>query len=57
MGPHKCQVKVVKGADHSLMFKSAVVVEVMEYFGECWQAGMSYPTELSHPYTDTLIAV
>lgn len=57
MGPHKCQVKVVKGADHALMFKSAVVVEVMEYFGECWQAGMSYSTELSHPYTDTLIAV
>ncbi|THH32016.1 hypothetical protein EUX98_g2186 [Antrodiella citrinella] len=37
MGPGKCQVKVIKGADHALMFKSAVVVEVMEYISECWQ--------------------
>jgi len=37
MGPGKCSVKVIKGADHALMFKSAVVVEIMEYISECWQ--------------------
>ena len=41
MGPGKCQVKVVKGADHSLMFKSGVVVEVLEYISDCWKSGMS----------------
>jgi hypothetical protein len=39
MGHDKCMVKVVKGADHSLMFKSAVVVEVLEYIAECWRPG------------------
>ncbi|KAI0082190.1 hypothetical protein K474DRAFT_1671314 [Panus rudis PR-1116 ss-1] len=39
MGPDKCSVKVVKGADHALMFKSQVVIEVMEYFSECWGTG------------------
>ncbi|KAI0348692.1 hypothetical protein BDW22DRAFT_1366655 [Trametopsis cervina] len=36
MSRDKCQVKVVKGADHALMFKSGVVVEVLEYISECW---------------------
>ena len=39
MGSDKCQVKVVKGADHSLMFKSSVVVDVLEYIGDCWKSG------------------
>ena len=39
MGRDKCLVQVVKGADHSLMFKSAVVVEVLEYIAECWRPG------------------
>lgn len=39
MGHDKCVVQVVKGADHSLMFKSAVVVEVLEYIAECWRPG------------------
>lgn len=30
MGEDRCTVKVVKGADHALMFKSSVVVEVLE---------------------------
>ncbi|KAJ3550749.1 hypothetical protein NM688_g5003 [Phlebia brevispora] len=38
MGQDKCQIKVVKGADHALMFKSSVVVEVLEYFAECWRS-------------------
>ncbi|CAL1696144.1 unnamed protein product [Somion occarium] len=37
MGSDKCSVKVVKGADHALMFKSSVVVEVMEYMSDCWR--------------------
>ncbi|KAI0778019.1 hypothetical protein BD413DRAFT_466306 [Trametes elegans] len=37
MGPDKCQVKVIKGADHSLMFKSSVVVEVLEHIAEYWR--------------------
>lgn len=41
MGHDKCQVQVVKGADHSLMFKSAVVVEVLEYMAEYWRPGLS----------------
>ncbi|KAH8100589.1 hypothetical protein BXZ70DRAFT_893344 [Cristinia sonorae] len=40
MGPGKCHVKIIKGADHALMFKSAVVVEIMEYISECWRYGM-----------------
>jgi hypothetical protein len=34
MGPDKCHVKVVKGADHGLMYKSSVVVEVLEYVNQ-----------------------
>ena len=39
MGSDKCQVKVVKGADHALMFKSSIVVDVLEYFADCWRSG------------------
>jgi len=34
MGEDRCQVKVVKGADHALMYKSAVVIEVLERIRE-----------------------
>ncbi|KAI0932396.1 hypothetical protein AcV7_000488 [Taiwanofungus camphoratus] len=37
MGPDKCFVKVVKGADHALLYKSSVVVEVLEQVSECWR--------------------
>lgn len=30
MGPTRCHVNVVKGADHGLMYKSAVVIDVFE---------------------------
>ncbi|KAJ7900065.1 hypothetical protein B0H14DRAFT_1547782 [Mycena olivaceomarginata] len=33
----KCSVKVVKGADHALMYKSSVVVEVLEQLMGYWQ--------------------
>jgi len=36
MGDDRCHVKVVKGADHGLMYKSAVVVEVLEHIREYW---------------------
>ncbi|KAJ7786036.1 hypothetical protein B0H16DRAFT_1400993 [Mycena metata] len=37
MGEDKCSVKVVKGADHALMYKSSVVVEVLEQLLSYWQ--------------------
>ncbi|KAJ6604385.1 hypothetical protein DFH09DRAFT_1122517 [Mycena vulgaris] len=37
MGEDKCSVKVVKGADHALMYKSSVVVEVLEQMLGYWQ--------------------
>ncbi|KAJ7139859.1 hypothetical protein C8R44DRAFT_694613 [Mycena epipterygia] len=37
MGEDKCSVKVVKGADHALMYKSSVVVEVLEQILGYWQ--------------------
>ena len=39
MGEERCQVKVVKGADHALMYKSAVVIEVLERIREHARAG------------------
>ncbi|KAF7339877.1 hypothetical protein MVEN_01904700 [Mycena venus] len=33
----KCTIKVVKGADHALMYKSSVVVEVLEQLLGYWQ--------------------
>ena len=41
MGEGRCQVKVVKGADHALMYKSAVVIEVLERIREQARAGKS----------------
>jgi len=37
MGEDKCSVQVVKGADHALMYKSSVVVEVLEQILGYWQ--------------------
>ncbi|KAK0465368.1 uncharacterized protein EV420DRAFT_1719404 [Desarmillaria tabescens] len=39
MGEDKCTVKVVKGADHGLMYKSSVVIEVLEHVLSYWQPG------------------
>ncbi|TFK76905.1 hypothetical protein BDN72DRAFT_890698 [Pluteus cervinus] len=39
MGEEKCQVKVVKGADHGLMYRSSVVVEVLENMLTFWKLG------------------
>lgn len=38
MGLDKCTVKVVKGADHSLMYNTGVVVEVLEKVASFWEA-------------------
>ncbi|EMD41737.1 hypothetical protein CERSUDRAFT_110314 [Gelatoporia subvermispora B] len=37
MGRDKCHVSVVKGADHALMYKSSVVVDVLEHLCQYWQ--------------------
>ena len=36
MGGDRCQVRVVKGADHALMYKSSVVVDVLECVRDFW---------------------
>ncbi|KAA1468634.1 hypothetical protein DENSPDRAFT_771150 [Dentipellis sp. KUC8613] len=40
MGEDRCRVKVVKGADHGLMYRSSVVVEVLEQVRESWASGV-----------------
>jgi hypothetical protein len=37
MGPEKCSVKVVKGADHGLMYRSSAVVDVLEWIQSAWR--------------------
>ena len=37
MGRDKCIVKVIEGADHALMYKSSVVIEVLESITEFWR--------------------
>lgn len=37
MGPDKCLVNVVQGADHALMYKSSVVIDVLEKIADFWQ--------------------
>ncbi|KAF5377571.1 hypothetical protein D9615_005226 [Tricholomella constricta] len=39
MGEDRCSVKVVKGADHGLMYRSSVVVEVLEQALSFWKSG------------------
>ena len=38
MGEDRCMVRVVKGADHGLMYKTNVVVDVLEQASLAWQA-------------------
>ncbi|KAH0590498.1 hypothetical protein H2248_000645 [Termitomyces sp. 'cryptogamus'] len=37
MGENRCSVKVVKGADHGLMYRSSIVVEVLENILSFWK--------------------
>jgi len=37
MGPEHCSVKVVKGADHGLMYRSSAVVDVLEWILTSWR--------------------
>ncbi|RDB28394.1 hypothetical protein Hypma_015317 [Hypsizygus marmoreus] len=37
MGEDRCSVKVIKGADHGLMYRSSVVVEVLEHLLAFWK--------------------
>lgn len=41
MGEGRCSVTVVKGADHGLMYRSSVVVEVLEHVLSFWKSGQS----------------
>jgi hypothetical protein len=37
MGADKCHVNLVKGADHSLMYNSSVVIEALEHIRDSWR--------------------
>ena len=37
MGPRRCGVQVVRGADHGLMYRSSVVVDVLERVRHIWE--------------------
>ncbi|KJA26147.1 hypothetical protein HYPSUDRAFT_133486 [Hypholoma sublateritium FD-334 SS-4] len=37
MGPERCSVKVVRGADHGLMYRSSAVVDVLEWIASAWR--------------------
>ncbi|TDL28353.1 alpha/beta-hydrolase [Rickenella mellea] len=39
MGEGRCTVKVIHGADHALLYKSSVVVDVLEHVREFWRDG------------------
>ncbi|KAI0274900.1 hypothetical protein BC834DRAFT_1024234 [Gloeopeniophorella convolvens] len=41
MGPARCRVQVVRGADHGLMYRSSVVVEALERVRDVWEGGAS----------------
>ncbi|KAF8898520.1 hypothetical protein BD779DRAFT_1666355 [Infundibulicybe gibba] len=42
MGENGCVVKVVRGADHGLMYRSGVVIEVLEKIMGYWKSGKPY---------------
>ncbi|KAF8633983.1 hypothetical protein AX15_001160 [Amanita polypyramis BW_CC] len=39
MGSDRCTIKVVRGADHALMFNTEVVLEVFDYILSTWKVG------------------
>lgn len=43
MGEERCEVKVVRGAEHGLMYRSGVVVEVLESVRDFWVDGEFAP--------------
>jgi hypothetical protein len=48
MGPDRCSVKVVKGADHGLMYRSSAVVDVLEWILSAWRT----EDNMHRPYSD-----
>ena len=46
MGTDRCSVKVVKGADHGLMYRSSAVVDVLEWILSAWRTEERF----SQPY-------
>ena len=47
MGPDRCSVKVVNGADHGLMYRSSAVVDVLEWILSAWKED-----RLVQPFSD-----
>ncbi|KAF8807592.1 hypothetical protein BYT27DRAFT_7099866 [Phlegmacium glaucopus] len=43
MGTERCSVKVVKGADHGLMYRSSAVVDVLEWILSAWRTEERFP--------------
>ncbi|TFK30633.1 hypothetical protein FA15DRAFT_662645 [Coprinopsis marcescibilis] len=52
MGNDRCSVKVVKGADHGLMYRSSVVVDVLEWFAGTWRG----EDQLQEPFAGLRLA-
>lgn len=53
MGAAGCQVRVVKGADHALMYNSSVVVEVLEHVRDSWGKGEIVPRRQASTQSDS----
>ncbi|KAJ3501480.1 hypothetical protein NLJ89_g9318 [Agrocybe chaxingu] len=47
MGTDRCSVKVVKGADHGLMYRSSAVVDVLEWILSAWKTEGRFPQPYS----------
>ncbi|KAH9486741.1 hypothetical protein JR316_0000806 [Psilocybe cubensis] len=48
MGTDQCSVKVVKGADHGLMYRSSAVVDVLEWILSAWRPD----DRIAQPFSD-----
>ena len=52
MGPERCEVKVVKGADHGLMYNTTVVLDVFDKVHEYAKKCMCFFEGIQHPKAD-----
>ncbi|KAI5116744.1 hypothetical protein M0805_000438 [Coniferiporia weirii] len=48
MGPDRCKVSVVHGADHGLMYRTGVVVDVFEHVLSAWSDGRQWQHGREH---------
>lgn len=53
MGSDRCRVKVVKGADHGLMYRTNVVVEVLEEVYSAWMEAVGGSRRRGEPQSES----